>query len=306
MKYILCQPAQLRFQWELEVVLTNILSLNKNAEICVLFAHFGRESVSVIEHITSRYPQVEVHTYEDRRDDKSYVSSIRSFLWWCYLSEDPEREKDTYFYIDADIIFRELPDFSKLGADVNTYVGSDCGGYLDYGYLSTRKNGTEVIRYFATLTNLTEDDIKSIPGAGAQWYLTEPTAEMWLKIYHDCNNIWRWFQPLDSDIQKWTAEMWAYMYNFAAFGKKVVISPELDFCLPTDNIKMWDSVKIMHNAGVLPDMEHMLLFKGKYTHRTPMEDDLSFVRRDKVGIKYVDAIKMVEVCYNERRNKEII
>jgi len=30
------------------------------------------------------------------------------------------------------------------------------------------------------------------------------------------------------------------------------------------------------------------------------------VRRDKVGIKYVDAIKMVEVCYNERRNKEII
>lgn len=296
MKYILCQPAQPRFQWELDVVLTNIYSLDKEAEICLLFAYLGEAiSDAVIEHIKNKYPKAEVHSYLDFRDDKRYVPSIRPYLWHQYLSEDKTREKETYFYIDSDVIFRELPDFDKLGEDANTWVASDCGGYIDYDYIFSRENGDKIIEYCATLTNLTKDELKSIPGAGAQWFITNPTAEMWLKIYEDSNKIWQFFSELDSNIQKWTAEMWAQLYNTVAFGRRVVISPELDFCRPTDNVKMWDAVKIFHNAGVTAEGADHMFFKGKYTTLSPFDDDLSFVRRDKASIKYVEAIKAVMV-----------
>lgn len=287
MKFILAQPSIKRFQWELDVLLTNIRSFGEHKVVLL----FTRNDASVIEYICNKYSNVEAHVYEDR-GDLSYVPSVKPWLWYKYLSEDKSRENDTYFYIDSDVIFREMPDFENLGGDENTWVGSDCGGYIDYDYISSRVRGTEVVEYFATLTNLTKDDIKHTPGAGAQWYITNPTAEFWLKVYNDSNNIWRYFTMLDSDIQKWTAEMWAQLYNTVAFGKKVVISPELDFCRPTDDVKMWDMVKILHNAGVVGESRDFF-YKGKYVESTPFQDDLSFVRRDKASIKYVEAINKV-------------
>ncbi len=292
MKYLLAQPAMLRFEWELDVALTNILSLDPKAEIVCLFSVEPYEvENNTVNNIRKRYPQVSVHVYVDMRVDRSYAPTIRPFLWYCYLSEDPSREKDSYLQLDSDVIFREKLDFSKFKKGV--WYGSDCGGYIDYDYLRTRRQGEAITDSFADLIGVDRKVIETTPGAGAQWVLYQPTAEYWLKVYNDCSKLHYYLEPLDSEIQKWTAEMWAQLYNIPYFGNKIEISKELDFCRPTDDIKMWSQVKILHNAGVIGELAEHMFFKGKYVNHTPFGDNLAYVRRDKASIKYVDAIQAV-------------
>lgn len=282
----------LRFEWELEIALTNILSLDPKADIVCLFSIPPGQAVNhTVNKIRTKYPSVDVHVYEDTRDKQYYAPTNRPFLWYCYLTEDPTREQEDYFQIDSDVIFRELPDFSKL--DKNLWYGSDCGGYIDYQYLSTRRRGAEIIQKFSQAIGVTEQTIKDTPGAGAQWVLRKPTAEYWLKVYNDCYLLYHVLAPIESDIQKWTAEMWAQLYNIPYFGYKVEMHPELDFCRPTDDVKMWDQVKILHNAGVIGDLAKDMFYKGAYVNNTPFGANLDYVRRDKASIKYVEAIRSV-------------
>ena len=290
MKFLLAQPAILRFQWELEVVLTNIRSLDKTTPIVLLF---DEADMAVIDYISRKYEGLEVHHYPDERPDKSYIPTIRPYLWWRYLSEDSNREQDTYFQIDSDIIFREMPDWSKFDLTGKRCYASDCSGYIDYEYLSTRTQGDYIVRRMAEILSVDVEVIKNTPGGGAQWLITRPTAQLWWHTWQDCDLIYQFLKPLDSDIQKWTAEMWAQLYNLAKFGWEVQIDPELDFCRPTDDIKMWDMVKILHNAGVVGESAQSLFFKGKYVKQTPFGEDFSWVRRDKAGLKYVEHIKKV-------------
>lgn len=295
MRYILAQPAQLRFQWELDVVLTNIYSLDEEADIVCLFALSPYEDgQTVINHIASRYPRLEIHAYEDTRGDKSYAPTVRPFLWYCYLSENPDREKDTYFQIDSDVIFRELPDWSKVKPTPKVWYGSDCSGYIDYEYLRTRRNGEAIVDGFAQLMDIDRSVIEKTEGVGAQWVLCQPTAEYWLKVYNDSVKLYYMLEPISSDIQKWTAEMWAQLYAAPYFGIEQRISPELDFCRPTDNVKMWELTKILHNAGVVGEAAEYAFYKGKYVNETPFHESHEYVRRDKASVKYIDAIKAVK------------
>lgn len=293
MRYIFAQDAKLRFQWELDVVLTNIYSLKKDADVLILFALGAGRSASVVDHIERRYPQAEVHCYEDTRLNKTYSPTIRPFLWYCYLTEYPEAEEDSYFQCDSDVIFRELPDFSKIPATDKVWYGSDCAGYINYEYLRHTRNGEQIVDNFARIIGVDRSVIETTEGAGAQWVLVQPTADYWLKVMNDCNKLNGYLQGVDSDIQRWTAEMWSQLYNAPYFGVEQRISPELDFCRPTDDVKMWDMVKILHNAGVIGELAKYMFYKGHYCYETPFGRDFSWVRRDKASIKYVEAINAV-------------
>lgn len=287
MKIIMCQPAIPRFQWEVDTAITSIRALTETP-IVLLFISYDQ---SVIDHFKGRYTNLEIHGYPDGRPNQTYPATTRPYLMAQYLAEDSSREKETYFQIDCDVIFREWPDFDTMKLnDTKRLYGSDCGGYIDYDYLITRRMGPQIICEFANKLGTTEELIKATPGAGAQWVYTNPTAELWGKIWADCDVLYTYLQPLDSNIQKWTAEMWSQLYNFAEAGWKVEIHPELDFCRPTDPIAMWEQTKILHNAGVIGEGAAGLLYKGKYTDISPFHENLDWVRRDKAGRKYADAV----------------
>ena len=297
-KYILAQGAQFKYQWELDIVLTNLFELDPSADVVCLFMDFpGHPSQQVFDYIVRRWPKIEVLMYNDLRDDKNYIANIRPYLWYCYLSENPKREHETYFQIESDIIFRKLPNYNKIKVSPNEWYGSDCGGYIDYQYLKSVRMGDEIIANFANIIGISIEEIRNTPGAGAHWIMQNPTADYWLKVYQDCTKLWNYLEPIDSNIQKWTAEMWAQLLNAPYFGINFNLTRELDFCRPTDDIRMWDKVNIMHNAGVLREQSEYLFFKGdgKYNYKMPFDDDLSYVRRDRVSSKYVDAIKKVVV-----------
>lgn len=288
MKILLAAPAIPRFQWELDVCITNIRQFT-DAEIVILFAE---NQWTVPVHFQDR-PGVSVFTFTDNRDNTDYIPSIRPYLWWQYLKENPEAEKETYIFIDSDIIFREWIDMKLLQATPEYWYSSDCSSYIGYEYIMSRQNGPEIALELARICGISLDQLKNTPGAGAQWVIKNPTAAFWERAYHDNNEIHAYFQTVDSDIQKWTAGMWAELFGMTREGITVDISPELDFCLPTDDIKKWDEVKILHNAGVTADLSHELFFKGKYVHLLPWKEDFSFVRTDRASIKYVQALQCV-------------
>lgn len=268
-------------------MLTNIRQFG-TFEIILLFQELD---FTVPGYFREKYPECSIFVYTDMRLDRSYIPSIKPHLLWQFFKEDPSRENEQYFYIDSDLIFREWPDFSKLGASKDTWVSSDCSGYIGYEYINSREKGPEIASKLAEICGITLDRLKNAPGAGAQWVITNPTAAFWERVYDDSMAIHHYFQPLDSNIQKWTAEMWAQLFGTIREGKKVKIHKELDFIRPTDDVAEWDKVKILHNAGVLGSEE--MFYKGKYVDVLPFGEDFSYVNPKKASIKYVQAIEKV-------------
>ncbi|MFT8412298.1 MAG: hypothetical protein ABF743_10235 [Schleiferilactobacillus perolens] len=292
MRVILCQPAIKRFEWELEVCLTNMQSVGFDLRDVVLL--FTRHDDSIPRRLADKYG-VEVHTYNDLRSDKSYIPSVKPWLWWQYLAEDSRREWENYFYIDSDVIFRKRPDFRRTKVSPDRWFCSDTNGYLNLSYIRQCKNGVDVLTHMAAIVGVSEASLETINtnSGGAQWVISKPSAQYWRKVYQDSNRLWHYFQTVDSNIQKWTAEMWAQLWNMMYFNIGPVVSDELDFCWATDPIDRWNQTKIMHNAGVTGDMPD-LFFKGKYTDREPFGDDLSFVDKSKCSYEYVKAIEAVK------------
>ncbi|AKG74362.1 hypothetical protein [Salinicoccus halodurans] len=300
MKFIFCQPAIKRFEWELEVTITNLKALGID-RIVLLFAKWDD---AIPLYLKDKY-DVEVHVYDDRPRDKSYIPSVKPYLWWQYLKEDASREKDTYFYLDSDVILREPIDFNAIPYDSDNWIGSDCEGYLGVDYIDSK--GEDLLKRMCEVIGIDESIIRRHrPIAGAQWIISHPTAEYWRKVYEDSIKLYRFFNEVENEyinknkdikgytpIQKWTAEMWAQLWNVYYFDKQTDTHKEMNFTWPGNPVDQWYENKIFHNAGVLQSDTDMF-FKGKYTTDGPFKDDLNHVSENKASIKYVDAIKQVK------------
>lgn len=287
MKLILAQPAIPRFQWELDVLLANIRQFT-DMEVVLLFTE---HDFTVPQHF--RDAGHSVFVFEDKRDDTSYIPSVRPWLLWQYFKQNPSAEQESYFYIDSDIIFREWPDFATLPVDEKTVIGSDCSGYMSLDYVLGCQQGQEIAEQMAAITGITVDQMRGVPGIGAHLLFKNFSAEFWKRCYYDSNKIHHYFEGVDSNIQKWTAEMWAQLWGWVREGYEVVAADELKFCLPTDDISRWDEVKILHNAGIMADMSDQYFFKGQYVNYSPLGKTFPHVRRDKCTFRYVEAIGKV-------------
>jgi len=291
MKFILCQPAIKRFEWELEVCLTRLKKLGIQ-DIVLLFAQWDN---SVPKYLQEKY-NVEVHVYDDTHRNKSYIPSVKPYLWMQYLSEDRSREKESYFYLDSDVLIREVPEVLPTE---NIWFASDCKSYIGIDYIDSK--GSDLLERMCDVINIDASMIRKYnPTGGAQWVIKNPTFEYWKKVYEDSVKLFKFLSSVENEyvrkngsdytpIQKWTAEMWAQLWNVYHIGRTVQVENELDFCWPTDDVEKYYSTKIYHNAGVLDDNQK-LFFKGKYTNSTPFNDDLSGIDQSKASIEYVKAI----------------
>jgi hypothetical protein len=295
MKYILCQPAIQRFEWELEVCLTRLKKLGIQ-DITLLFA---QGDPAIPSRLKDKY-QVEVHVYKDGRADKHYIPSIKPYLWMRYLEENRIREKETYFYLDCDVLLRAIPEVTPTK---NTWYASDCTSYIGIDYIDSK--GPDLLKEMCEVVGIDESLIRAYkPIGGAQWVIKNPSYNYWAKVYVDSINLYNFLSKVESyyvkkngpgynPIQKWTAEMWAQLWNVYHFGIDVKTDKELDFCWPTDDLKKYQEVKIFHNAGVMNDNQGMF-FKGKYVDRLPFTDDFSGIDKNRASIEYIRAIQEVK------------
>ncbi len=285
----MAQPATPRFQWELDVLLANVRQFT-DMEVVLLFTE---HDFTVPMHFRSAGYGVFVFT--DRRDDASYIPSVRPWLLWQYFKQNPAEEAEPYLYIDSDIIFREWIDFTTYDLTGKKVYGATCNGYIGLDYVLSVKRGDEIAAKMAEVCGTTVDDMRGVTGIGAHLILPENTASFWERCYFDSNILHHYFESLGetTNLQKWTAEMWAQQWGWVREGKMLVHDTQLDFCLPTDPVEKWDEVKILHNAGITQKMSFEYFFKGQYDKTSPLGKNFDFVRRDKATIRYVEAIQKV-------------
>lgn len=286
MKYIYLQPAIERFEWELQ---TSIQSLNDlgvdNSDIIMVFAEEN-------DRIPRKFRTMGVKTFTYRDDrtkrELAYMPSIRPYLWYKFLSNNKEYEKETFVYLDSDVIITDLEAFNVKVTNKRWYC-SDASSYLNYSYLKSVTNADFVIEQMILAHGEVDLDwIKKIDKdtGGAQWVIKQPKAEYWKDVFDKSVNIWHATADLDTSLQKWTAEMWSQIWTMEKYGLTPKISKKMDFVFATDKLEDFKEY-IIHNAGVVKaDNEDGLFFKSQFK-QMPLKRELK-TNKDFVQSIYID------------------
>ena len=294
MKYIMAQPAVVRFEWEVKVAIYGLLKAGILKEDIVIL--FSRHKESVISEI--RNLGVNVHVYSDNRVDFEYIPSLKPYLMHRYLEEDVSRENETYFFMDSDVIVKEQPETDSYLRGV--WYGSDCGGYLNYDYIVQCDNGFNILKDMSEIVGVSIEDIKSMNNSsiGAQYIISQPSSEYFKKVYEDSIKLWKYIKDKDTNYQKWCQEMVATLWNMPLFDVMPRAKKEMEFTWATDSIEKWNKNKIYHNAGVTNDMKDMF-FKGNYVNKDPFNEDFSYVDKNKASYEYTKLITEARDWLNE-------
>lgn len=310
--FVTAQPDVPYFHWQAKLYVHNFIEKNINPnQIHIIFSTLGNNKPSQTALNLKEFG-INVHFYKDDRSYRNYIPSIKPFLIYKWLEENPEFEK-CFFLHDADIIFRKLPDFQSLLCDDISYL-SDTIGYIGYNYIidccnryekqhTTSRKG-QLLEEMANIVGINVDLIKDnqLNSGGGQYLIKNTNWSIWKKIYEDSTPLYN--QMLDyqkrfpinpGQIQFWTAEMWSLLWNLWKFEKKTKITKELDFSWATDNVDVYDKKPILHMAGITDDLKKTKFYKGDYINVDPIEK----LRKDSTFFDYVDkrnsTIKYIDV-----------
>lgn len=313
--FVTSQPDVPYFHWQIKVYVHNFIELGIPPEnIHVLLGIVKSGDKPTEESLKLKDLGINVHHYDDDREDKSYIPSIKPFLISKWLKENPQYG-ESFFLHDSDIVFRVLPDFEKLMGDDITYL-SDTIGYIGYNYIKDCCN-----RYEKKHTNTYEgqllDEMTDVVGlevecvkcnqensGGGQYLIKNTNHELWFKIYNDCLPLYdkmldyqKRFPISPGEIQFWTAEMWSLLWNLWLYGIETKVVEELEFSWATDTVKVYETKPILHMAGVTDNLKHTKFYKGGYINVDPLmklSEDINyfdFIDKNSSTIKYVEIMK---------------
>jgi len=313
--FVSAQPDVPYFIWQIKLYVHNFIEngIDPN-QIHVVLGIVNNANKPSEESLKLKEFGVNVHHYTDFRRKKHYIPSIKPYLISNWIQSNP-KFGELFFLHDADIIFKDLPNFEELLKDDVCYL-SDTIGYIGYDYIMDCCNRYEqhhptsekgqLIKEMADIVGLEVDVIKQNQenSGGGQYLIKNTTCEMWDKIYKDSTNLYnqmmdyqRRFPISPGEIQFWTAEMWAVLWNFWMYGLETKVTRELDFSWATDSITVYDKRPILHMAGVTDDLKNRKFYKGDFINVDPIEklknepNCFDYIEKDSATLKYVDVMK---------------
>jgi hypothetical protein len=264
---------------------------------------------------------VNVHYFVDERVKKHYIPSIKPFLISKWIQSNPEFGK-LFFLHDADIIFRDLPNFEELLNDNTCYL-SDTIGYIGYEYImdccrryEQKHPNTEKGQLISEMSEVIGVDVDTIKtnqknSGGGQYLIKNSNCELWDKIYKDSIKLYdqmlnyqKRFPINPGQIQFWTAEMWALLWNLWMYGFETKITDEMSFSWATDDIKKYEQHPILHMAGVTDNLKTTKFYKGDYINIDPIlkmrenPNHFDYINKDSSTIKYMENMKSYIQKYN--------
>jgi len=315
--FVTAQPDVPYFHWQVKVYSYNFIEMGIDpSQIHVIFAMVNGNTEPTKESLELKSMGINVHHYLDARHQKHYIPNIKPFLIYKWLEQFPEFGK-CFFLHDADIIFRELPDFESLLSDDITYL-SDTVGYIGYNYINdcciryekhhpTSDKG-QLIQEMVDVVGVSVDCVKCNQenSGGGQYIIKNTDSFIWNKIYEDCTPLYdqmmsyqKRFPISPGEIQFWTAEMWSLLWNLWYFGIETKITNELGFSWATDNVTIYEKQPILHMAGVTHDLKGTKFYKGEFINVNPLnklKEDINyfdFVDTNSSTIKYVEIMKRI-------------
>ena len=315
--FVTAQPDLPYFHWQCLLYGHNFLEnkINPN-QIHIIFGMVNGNTEPSEEALKLRDFGFNVHFYLDERDQKHYIPSIKPYLISKWLEQYPEYGK-VFFLHDADIIFRELPNYEKYLNDDFCYL-SDTKGYIAFSYLRDccvryEKHFPESkhLQLLQEMCDVVGIDISCIESnqnnsGGGQYIIKNTDHKLWYKIYEDSNKLYdqmhdyqKRFPIQQGQIQFWTAEMWSLLWNLWCDEKETKIIDELNFSWATDTVDIYEKRPILHMAGVTDNLKHTKFYKGDYINVNPLDklkENINFfdyVDKKSATIKYIDLMKSV-------------
>jgi hypothetical protein len=315
--FVTAQPDVPYFHWQCEIYGHNFVEKGIDpSQIHMVFGLVNGITEPSSGALKLRDYGYNVHFYHDNRDKKYYIPSIKPYLIHKWLKEFPENGKH-FFLHDADIIFKDTPNYTDLLTDDRCYL-SDTTGYIAYSYIidccrryefkypQSRKN--QLLEEMVEVVGIDVECVKSNQqnSGGGQYIIKGTNSDDWFKIYKDSNTLYdvmmdyqRRFPINPGQIQFWTAEMWSVLWNLWYLGKETKIIKELNFSWATDNLTIYDSRPILHMAGVTEDLKNTKFYKGDYINVNPLdkiredENFFNYIDKNSSTIKYIEVMKSV-------------
>ena len=313
--FVTAQPDVPYFIWQIKLYVNNFIEkgINPN-QIHVIFSIVHRNGTPSEESLKLKDFGINVHHFSDFRRKKHYIPSIKPYLISSWLKTNSDYG-NLFFLHDADIIFKDLPNFDKLLNNDICYL-SDTIGYIGYDYIidccgryeiqHPKSEKNQLINEMANVIGLDVEVIKeNRKNAGGGQYLIKNTdADLWDKIYRESTLLYdqmldyqKRFPISPGEIQFWTAEMWSLLWNLWLYGHKTEITKELDFSWATDSIEIYEKRPILHMAGVTEDMKNRKFYKGEFINIDPIQklkedpNFFDFVENTSSTVKYIDNMK---------------
>ena len=320
--FVSAQPDVPYFIWQIKLYVHNFIEkgINPNKIHVVLGLVQGNTKPSKQSEQLKELG-VNVHYFVDERVKKHYIPSIKPFLISKWIQSNPEFGK-LFFLHDADIIFRDLPNFEELLNDDTCYL-SDTIGYIGYEYImdccrryEQKHPNTEKGQLISEMSEVIGVDVDIIKtnqknSGGGQYLIKNSNCELWDKIYKDSIKLYdqmlnyqKRFPINPGQIQFWTAEMWALLWNLWMYGFETKITDEMSFSWATDDIKKYEQHPILHMAGVTDNLKTTKFYKGDYINIDPIlkmrenPNHFDYINKDSSTIKYMENMKSYIQKYN--------
>lgn len=298
-RYVCAQPAIPYYTWQVEVMIHNFMKNGINPNyidvVCGITDGIVPEQWLTLSRT---YNYVRFFFYDDTRVDKTYIPSIRPHILRKHFAALPELTRDVIFYHDCDMIFTKPVDWTSL-AQGKTWYTSDTRYYISAEYI--RSKGEDVYESMCRIVDIDH----AIPirnelhSGGAQYIMKSVTSAYWEKVEEDCTALYHYFlehlrshpeSPTYHPIQKWTADMWAVLWNAWYFGHTAEVHPTMEFAWAIHGPDAWEKYTIYHNAGVTHDTQDRYFYKGNYLNSLPYTADIS-VSKDYASWHYAQEIK---------------
>jgi len=320
--FVSAQPDVPYFIWQIKLYVHNFIEkgINSNQIHVVLGLVQGNTKPSKQSEELKELG-INIHYFVDDRVKKHYIPSIKPYLISKWIQSNPEHGK-LFFLHDADIIFRDLPNFEELLNDNTCYL-SDTIGYIGYDYIMDccgryeqkhpNSEKGQLISEMSEVIGVDVDIIKTNQknSGGGQYLIKNSNCELWDKIYKDSIKLYdqminyqKRFPINPGQIQFWTAEMWALLWNLWMYGFETKITDEMSFSWATDDIKKYEQHPILHMAGVTDNLKTTKFYKGDYINIDPIlkmrenPNHFDYINKDSSTIKYMENMKSYIQKYN--------
>ena len=283
MRYVCAQPALSFYTWQVEVVINNFKKQGVNPnKIDILCAINDSVVPEEWRKLQNHYNTVRFFFYNDTRADKSYIPSIYFNLMSSHMKANPDLIGQRLFLHDSDIIFTRTPEVGWAMPGKVWYL-SDTNSYINYDYI--QQKGNHIYENMCEIVGIDKliPKLMNSHSGGAQYITIGETSEFWDKIESDSVKLYSYFCKTehlynkkfegDFPIQKWTAGMWAFLWNIWLKGHETKVDSRLNFGWSTDPISSVEKYWILHNAGVSATDKNMF-FKGNYIQELPYNKEL--------------------------------
>lgn len=267
--------------------------------ISLIFTPNYREVSTKWEYLKESYPEAQFHFYKDIHNMSKllglYIPILRPYTLMRFFKDHPEMEKKAIFYCDCDILFTEKFDLTPFIQDDVCYI-SDTKSYISASYFDSKVKDVHPDRLEAYKERDILDEACKLVGisreiaekwndhsGGAQYLLKNLNWEFWDKVITDCIKIRihlqevnrEFFENENKGFQSWCADMWSVLWNLWLLKKETKVVKELDFAWSSDPIARLDNVGILHNAGIVANIQSgvPVFYKGTYHQgKNPFND----------------------------------